>query len=116
MMTRNQLRVTGKVALKSRQQAHAKQIRQIDIFPRLLEHRKHAAVAGVDSRSSRIPFLELWTAFTKCRVAHAFPIVFHTMEDAHLVAVLQLRADPRQIHPHLDSVTLQLWLRTDAGK
>ena len=47
---------------------------------------------------------------------HEREVATHAIDHGDFVAVLQVFADARQIHAHLDAVSFQLFTRADAGE
>src|SRR5262245_40251094 len=101
-MPRDHLRVFWKVAFKSTRQPEKKKIRH-SLRLRFFNHREHTAIGSVNTCSPGSPFLILWITRGKTGTSQNFPIVFHPVDDAHLVTILQIRTDSRTIDPYLDS-------------
>ena len=45
------------------------------------------------------------------RPSQGFPVLLHAVDDPYFVAVLEVRADARQLDAHGDTMAFQFWSR-----
>src|ERR1043165_6911390 len=118
-LLREEPRVAGEVAFEQAEKRKDEEVGEGTLGQRLLDHCDHRAVRRVDAGPLRLPLGVLRIAGRELGALQHRPFLeLHPVDDGDFVAVLQVRADARQVDEALDIDVLMLEVlpRPDAGE
>src|SRR5919106_29748 len=103
-------------SLKLRQQPKAKKIGNGATGLGFFNDDEGRSIGRVDATFASDPIAELRIIFVKLGSGQCLPILFHSVHDANLIAVLEILAHTRKVHPQFYAVPFQFLSWTDTGQ